>query len=222
MSSPPRCASSPSGGPFLPAAVPPPAPHRAAQGPGRASGPQGRRPVPDPGPDTGAYDPFELDDEDGEDGPETVVGRPRPPRRAAFPSLLDGPATDLDLGGGRRTDGPVTRVDRGRPPGATRTRRPGSTSRGSGGVPGRRTSARPPGRAAATDRPPISMSPRSTSPSGPAPEARPSPRPVRRLRPSGPRSAPARDGPELLLRPPRRRCPGCARSRGRSSTNPPS
>jgi hypothetical protein len=67
--------------------------------------------VPDPGPDTGAYDPFELDDEDGEDGPETVVGRPRPPRRAAFPSLLDGPATDLDLGGGRRTDGPVTRVD---------------------------------------------------------------------------------------------------------------
>ena len=107
----PAALREPVGRPYLPAAVPPPAPHRAAQSPGRAPGPPGRRPVPDPGPDTGAYDPFELDDEHGEDGPETVVGRPRAPRRAAFPRLLEGPATDLDLGGGRRTDGPVTRVD---------------------------------------------------------------------------------------------------------------
>ena len=106
----PAALREPVGRPYLPAAVPRRA-HRAGQGPGRASAPRGRRPVPDAGPDTGAYDPFALDDEGSEDGPETVVGRPRAPRRAPFPRLIEGPETDLDLGGGRRSDGPVTRVD---------------------------------------------------------------------------------------------------------------
>ena len=81
-------------------------------GPQQAAGPRPER-VPDPGPATGAWDPFEFDDEDDEDGPETVVGGAaarrrgpaRTPRRDAFPTLLDGPATDLDLG--RRPSGPV-------------------------------------------------------------------------------------------------------------------
>ena len=114
----------PVGRPFLPAS-PLPVSHRPAAGPARSAGPQqaaGPRPerVPDPGPATGAWNPFEFDDEDDEDGPETVVGAAdarrrgpaRTPRRDAFPTLLDGPATALDLG--RRPSGPVSPDPAGR------------------------------------------------------------------------------------------------------------
>ena len=82
-------------------------------------GPRPER-APDPGPATGAWNPFEFDDEDDEDGPETVVGAAdarrrnpaRTPRRDAFPTLLDGPATALDLG--RRPSGPVSPDTAGR------------------------------------------------------------------------------------------------------------
>jgi hypothetical protein len=156
--------------------------------------------VPDPGPDTGAYDPFELDD-DGEDGPETVVGRPRPPRRAAFPSLLEGPATDLDLGGGRRTDGLVTRVD---PAGRTRRDEDAATRFD---VPGLRQGAGTtdfgmPGRPSRSDGPatdfdvtafdvPVRPGPRSPA----EPAAGPPPAPVRPAFGTGPRRAGAAPGP---------------------------
>ena len=114
----------PVGRPFLPAS-PLPVSHRPAAGPARSVGPQqtaGPRPerAPDPGPATGAWNPFDFDDEDDEDGPETVVGAAdarrrnpaRTPRRDAFPTLLDGPATALDLG--RRPSGPVSPDTAGR------------------------------------------------------------------------------------------------------------
>ena len=145
----PAALREPVGRPYLPAAVPPPAPHRPAAVPrrgaarGRAAGVR----CPTPGRTPGRTTRSSSTTSD-EDGPETVVGAATPRRAArAFPSLLDGPATDLDLGGRRRTDGPVTRVDAAGRPARRRTPRPGSTSRGSGAVPGRRTSARPAGRA---------------------------------------------------------------------------
>jgi len=188
----PAALREPVGRPFLPAAVPPPASHRPVQSPGRTSGPQGRRPVPDPGPDTGAYDPFELDD-DGEDGPETVVGRPRPPRRTAFPSLLEGPATDLDLGGGRRTDGPAPRVDaagRRRDDAATRFDVPGlrpgagTTDYGVSGRPGRSDGPATDFDVTAFDVP-VRAGPRVPA----EPAAGPPPAPVRPVFGTGPRRA---------------------------------
>jgi len=111
--------------PFLPA-TPPPVSHRPTPGQVRSPAQPGSRPerVPDPGPSTGAYDPFEFDDED-DDGPQTVVGadaragRSRTPRRDGFPALMDGPATALDLGARRADpaarsrpgDGPATQLD---------------------------------------------------------------------------------------------------------------
>ena len=138
----------PVGRPFLPAS-PLPVSHRPTAGPVRSTGPQqtaGPRPerVPDPGPATGAWNPFEFDDEDDEDGAETVVGAAdarrrnpaRTPRRDAFPTLLDGPATDLDVAGRpARGDGPATDFDvtsfdvTGRPG----TRSPAAPTEASGG-----------------------------------------------------------------------------------------
>lgn len=112
----------PGGRPYLPAS-PLPVTHRPATGPAR-----GPERLPDSGPATGAYDPFEFDDD--EDGPRTVVGgdvgrRDATRGRDDFPTLLDGPATALDLGRRpdgppqspvgrpRRPDGPATQVDVG-------------------------------------------------------------------------------------------------------------
>ena len=245
----------PVGRPFLPAS-PLPVSHRPAAGPVRSAGPQqtaGPRPerVPDPGPATGAWNPFEFDDEDDEDGPETVVGAAdarrrnpaRTPRRDAFPTLLDGPATALDLGRrpsgpvspdpagrSRPGDGPATQLDvaalrRGDGP-ATDLDVTGRPARGDGpatdfDVTGRR------GDGPATDFDVRA----STSPAGRAREApRRPPKPPAGGPPSCARaSVPVRAADRHRLRPslsrpaqrprPRR---GCARSPATSSTAPPS
>jgi hypothetical protein len=81
--------------------------------PPRGAAPQGRA-VPDPGPSTGAYNPFAFDDGDDEVGPATVVGSSDTRRRPAAPprpgARNDGPPTQLDVAG-RADNGPPTVFD---------------------------------------------------------------------------------------------------------------
>src|SRR4051794_10835586 len=124
----PSALREPVGRPYLPAATPQPAPHRPSAVPSRGQQHPGPpvRPVPDSGPATGAWDPFEFDDED-DDGPHTVVdgadarrrGPTAVPRQDPYTVRGDGPATEFDLGSrrgarpdpARPTDGPATDFD---------------------------------------------------------------------------------------------------------------
>ena len=210
----PSALREPVGRPYLPAATPQPAPHRPSAVPSRGqqhAGPPAR-PVPDSGPATGAWDPFEFDDED-DDGPHTVVdgadarrrGPTAVPRRDPYTVRGDGPATEFDLGSRR---GPA---------------RPGPTPRGRPTA-RRRTSTSPP--CGATAGPPISTSRAGAGwPTGP-PRSSTSPA-ASGLRPAARSSVPARacgraaprPRPSSPLRRPgrRRRRRGSARSPAMSS-----
>jgi hypothetical protein len=88
-----------------------------------ATGGRRVRAVPDPGPATGAWDPFAFDDDEasGASGRTRAVS-PRGTRAAPVRSggrvparPVDGPATEVDRVVARRGDGPATEVDRASP-----------------------------------------------------------------------------------------------------------